>query len=102
MNKSLKELSLKKSYDPSIDGGDVINDFYIPCLSLSIKYDRCSAYFSSAVLKQFSPSCGSKKIYDGSFSGKKIAGSGMTARLLKENNIKVLDEYDFLKETGIE
>lgn len=61
MNKSLKELSLKKSYDPSIDGSDVINDFYIPCLSLSIKYDRCSAYFSSAVLKQFSK--GLEKFY---------------------------------------
>ncbi len=54
MSKNLKELVLKKSYDPSVDGSDVITDFYIPCLSSSIKYDRCSAYFSSAVLKQFS------------------------------------------------
>lgn len=51
---SLKDLNLKKGYDPSIDGSDVINDFYIPCLSCSVKYDRCSAFFSSAVLKQFS------------------------------------------------
>ncbi len=54
MNKLLKDLNLKKSYDPSIDGSDIINDFYIPCLSASIRYDRCSAYFSSAVLRQFS------------------------------------------------
>ena len=51
---SLKKLSLKKSYDPSIDGGDVLNDFYIPCLSVSNRYDRVSAYFSSAALKQLS------------------------------------------------
>ena len=55
-----------------------------------------------AVLKQNSPSCGSKEIYDGSFTGTKIEGSGMTARLLKENNIEILDEDDFLKEIGIE
>lgn len=61
MNKSLKDLKLKRNYDPSIDGSDVINEFYIPCLSVSVKYDRCSAYFSSAVLKQFSK--GLEKFY---------------------------------------
>ena len=50
----LSSLQLKKSYDPSHDGSDVLNEFYIPCLSISKKYDRCSAYFSSAVLKSFS------------------------------------------------
>lgn len=54
MKKTLKNVPLKRRYDPSLDGVDVINDFYIPCLSVSNKYDRCSAYFSSAVLKQFS------------------------------------------------
>lgn len=52
--KTLRELSLKQSYDPSYDGSDVLNDFYLPCLSVSKRYDRCSAYFSSAVLKSFS------------------------------------------------
>ncbi len=50
----LTNLMLKKTYDPSYDGSDVLNEFYIPCLSVSRKYDRCSAYFSSAVLKSFS------------------------------------------------
>lgn len=54
-NKSgLRELKLKKSYDPSYDGSDVLNEFYLPCLNVATKYDRCSAYFSSAVLKSFS------------------------------------------------
>lgn len=52
--KTLRDLTLKLSYDPSYDGSDVLNDFYLPCLSVSKKYDRCSAYFSSAVLKSFS------------------------------------------------
>ena len=51
---TLRDLHLKQSYDPSYDGSDVLNDFYLPCLSVSKKYDRCSAYFSSAVLKSFS------------------------------------------------
>lgn len=54
MQNKLKNLKLKQSYDPSYDGSDVLNEFYLPCLSASIKYDRCSAYFSSAILKSFS------------------------------------------------
>ena len=43
-----------------------------------------------AYLKECSPSCGVKCIYDGTFSGKKIEGSGITARLLRENGIEVI------------
>ncbi len=46
-----------------------------------------------AVLKEKSPSCGVYKIYDGSFSGKLIDGSGVTTKLLKENGIEVFNEY---------
>ena len=45
-----------------------------------------------AVLKERSPSCGTHQIYDGSFSGKVIPGMGVTAKLLKENGIKVYSE----------
>lgn len=47
-----------------------------------------------AVLKQSSPSCGCKKIYDGTFSGKKIPGSGIAAEMLLNNGIVVFDEDD--------
>jgi len=47
-----------------------------------------------AILKSKSPSCGSGKIYDGTFSGKLIKGDGVTAKLLKKNNIKVLTEEE--------
>ena len=47
-----------------------------------------------AILKQESPSCGSGKIFDGTFSGKIIKGNGVTTSLLKKNKIKVLSEED--------
>lgn len=47
-----------------------------------------------AILKQSSPSCGCKKIYDGTFSKNKISGLGVTARLLTDNGIVVFDEDD--------
>ncbi len=47
-----------------------------------------------AILKQNSPSCGSSMIYDGTFSGKKIPGSGITASLLIKNGIRVINEEE--------
>lgn len=53
-----------------------------------------------ALLKERSPSCGSNVIYDGSFTGRRIAGAGVTARLLAAEGIKVFSEehIDELKE----
>ncbi len=48
-----------------------------------------------AILKAKSPSCGSNKIYDGTFSHKVIDGDGVTAKLFKENGIKVYTENNF-------
>lgn len=45
-----------------------------------------------ALLKERSPSCGCGEIYDGTFSGAKTAGDGVTAALFKENGIKVFGE----------
>jgi len=47
-----------------------------------------------AILKQSSPSCGSSNIYDGTFSGVKIEGKGITTKLLEENGIIVFSEND--------
>lgn len=51
-----------------------------------------------AILKQRSPSCGSKAIYDGSFSDKTIAGQGVTAALLTNCGVKVYGEDDLTPE----
>jgi uncharacterized protein YbbK (DUF523 family) len=52
-----------------------------------------------AVLKEGSPSCGSGSVYDGSFSGARRPGRGVSAALLERNGIRVfsdaqLDEAD--------
>jgi uncharacterized protein YbbK (DUF523 family) len=42
-----------------------------------------------ALLVELSPSCGCGAIYDGTFSGTRRAGDGVTAALLKRRGIKV-------------
>lgn len=49
------------------------------------------------ILKDGSPSCGVYKIYDGTFSNKKIDGMGLTARQLKSKGYKIYSEEDLLK-----
>ncbi|MBZ9578535.1 DUF523 domain-containing protein [Patescibacteria group bacterium] len=50
-----------------------------------------------AILKSKSPSCGSGKIYDGTFSGRLIDGDGIFAALLKKEGIKVYTEKEIKK-----
>ena len=45
-----------------------------------------------AVLKSKSPSCGSGRIYDGTFSGVLADGWGITAALFRDAGIRVIDE----------
>lgn len=47
-----------------------------------------------AILKERSPSCGSGVIYDGSFTGNKINGDGITAELLKKEGIRIIGESE--------
>lgn len=46
------------------------------------------------IFRKFSPSWGSGKIFDGTFSGRVIRGDGVTASLLKKNGIRVITEED--------
>ena len=45
-----------------------------------------------AILKAKSPSCGNLQRYDGTFTGTLIPGQGVTAALLTQAGIRVLDE----------
>lgn len=45
-----------------------------------------------AVLKAKSPSCGSREVYDGTFSGTLVPGQGIAAALFREASITVIDE----------
>jgi uncharacterized protein YbbK (DUF523 family) len=46
-----------------------------------------------AVLKEGSPSCGTGAIYDGSFSGTKVTGVGVTAACLAQAGVRVFSEH---------
>ena len=47
-----------------------------------------------AILQSRSPSCGTKEVYDGTFSGTKIPGKGIFAQLLAEAGIKAVEPND--------
>ena len=52
--------------------------------------NRCT----EAVLKSKSPSCGSGKVFDGTFSGKLVEGDGVFAKKLKDSGIEVISEEE--------
>ncbi|MGV8161980.1 MAG: DUF523 domain-containing protein [Candidatus Nanoarchaeia archaeon] len=47
-----------------------------------------------AIFRKNSPSCGSCRVYDGTFSGNLTDGDGVTAALLKKNGITVISEEE--------
>ncbi len=72
------------------DGTDVTEHFQQgakKALDIAVKHG-CSV----AILKAKSPSCGSGKIYDGTFSSTLTDGDGVTARILKEHGLMVFTE----------
>lgn len=74
------------------DGKDVTDNYRRgaeEALRLAKEYG-CTA----AVLKARSPSCGSNKVYDGSFSGVLTEGDGVCAKLLKEHGVLVYTEEE--------
>jgi len=77
------------------DGNDVSAAFMAgaeQALALCMQHD-----IRLAVLKEGSPSCGVNKVNDGSFSGRKIAGQGVTACLLVRHGIAVFSEHQIAK-----
>ena len=45
-----------------------------------------------ALLKERSPSCGCRAIYDGTFTGRVVPGQGVTAELLAANGLRLYSE----------
>lgn len=76
--------------------GEDVSDFFIKgaYLTLEKALEKGAVY---AILKSRSPSCGSGKIYDGSFNSVLRDGDGVTAALLKQHGIKVITEEEYLK-----
>ncbi len=72
--------------------GDDVTDFFLGGANLALKL--CQQHqISVAILTEFSPSCGSKQIYDGSFSRTKRWGIGVTTALLKRHGIAIFSQY---------
>jgi len=63
----------------------------------SLKIVEMMKDIEGIILKDGSPSCGSNKIYDGTFSNQKINGMGYTAKLLKEKNYLIFSEKELLE-----
>lgn len=49
---------------------------------------------NKAILKEGSPSCGANFVYDGTFTGNKIEGKGITAYILEQEGIEVFSDED--------
>ncbi len=47
-----------------------------------------------ALLKAKSPSCGKNEVYDGSFTATLVSGEGVTAKLLRENELVIFTENE--------
>jgi uncharacterized protein YbbK (DUF523 family) len=69
------------------DGTD-ITDCFLKGAYETLKVARLAGA-RQAIMKSCSPSCGCGKIYDGTFSGNKINGNGVTTELLIRNGIEV-------------
>lgn len=76
----------------TLDGEDVSAAFIEgaeQALALVAKYG-----IRMALLKARSPSCGNRENYDGSFSGTKVAGEGVTAAALRRAGVQVFSEEE--------
>lgn len=76
----------------AIDGTDVTDSFVRGAEAALATADRHD--IKMAVLKEDSPSCGSRRVYDGTFSGRSVAGAGVTTQLLERHGIRVFSEHD--------
>ncbi|HEU4963702.1 MAG TPA: DUF523 domain-containing protein [Bacilli bacterium] len=76
------------------DGGEDVTDQFVKGAEEALRMAQL-VQATEAVLKERSPSCGSSLIYDGSFSGAKRPGHGVTAALLERHGIKVYSEETY-------
>ena len=83
----------------SVTGNDVTEQFVVGAQRI-LKFCQ-EMGVETAILKADSPSCGSERTYDGTFTDTVIPGKGITAELLEQNGIKVYNENNFRAGAGI-
>ena len=89
----------KKAKVVNIKGIDISNNFIRGAFN-ALKIIK-SNNISFAILKDKSPSCGSKYIFDGTFSKTLKKGKGVTCSLLEKNSIRVFCEKDIFNIDGL-
>ena len=85
----------------SVDGTDVTEQYLNGAAAALYIAETLGA--DTALLKAKSPSCGKGLIYDGTFTGNKIPGNGVTAQLLLEHDFHVYteEETEILSTDGV-
>lgn len=79
--------------------GNCYDDLFEKGLERCI-HELTKKFIDLAILQLRSPSCGVNQIYDGNFSGEKVAGSGLFAQKLKVLGYPVLDVEDIKQLEG--
>lgn len=73
--------------------GEHLSEAFVRGAYLALQ--RCRQHgIKVAVLTEHSPSCGSTDIYDGSFSGNRRPGVGVTTALLRQEGVRVYGQHD--------
>ncbi len=75
------------------DTGEDVTAEFLQGARLALETARRSGA-RTALLKEGSPSCGTHRIYDGTFSGASSPGTGVTTALLHRSGITVFSEND--------
>jgi uncharacterized protein YbbK (DUF523 family) len=84
----------------TVEGRDVTDEFYNGAeATLALAKQEDVAF---CILKQRSPSCGSLIIHDGTFSGVKIPGQGVTSEVLRKAGYSVVGEDQMEKAIMLE
>lgn len=73
------------------DAGRDVTDAYLAGAAEAVRAARATGA-ETAVLKDGSPSCGSRQRYDGTFSGTPRSGQGVTAAALRRAGVAVRSE----------
>lgn len=76
-----------------MENGEDVTDKYSKGAEETLRLARLFGC-GKAVLKEKSPSCGSGRIYDGTFSKTLTEGNGVTAEMLLANGIRVAGETE--------
>ncbi len=77
--------------------GDDVSEYFVNGAKIALS-KAIENNVTLAILKEKSPSCGVKKVYNGQFNGTLVKGSGVFSSLIGQLGIKILTEEDFKEE----